>query len=349
MLVVGENAIRQMTIGGGSSTLKAQYEISPLDAISQWSCHVDYARGYVGDTSRTYDGYQAKVDLSEIRSEDELIREAVEKASLADVVIYVGGLNKIAGNEREGFDRTSYNLPYNQDCLINELVKANKNMIVVNISGNAVAMPWIKNVPAVVHMGYAGSEAGNALSDVLLGKVNPSGHLPFSWMNRLEDYPAHKLQAYKPEQSAQETYIEDIFVGYRYSDLKSSPDPLFAFGHGLSYTAFKLHDAVLTQQGNQWLVTTQVTNVGNQEGMAVVQMYVGDDKCSVQRPVKELKGFDKISLQSGETQTISFILTEQDLCYFEANAHHWVAEKGVFHVYLGLAANDIQQKLKLVY
>lgn len=349
ILVVGENAIRQMTIGGGSSTLKAQYEVSPLDAIRQWPCHVEYARGYVGDTSRTYDGYQAKVDLSEERSEEELFSEAVDKARQADVVIFIGGLNKIFGNEREGQDRIGYELPYNQSRLIEALADANKNLVVVNISGNAVEMPWADKVPAIVHMGYAGSEAGNALSDVLLGKVNPSGHLPFSWMKRLEDYPAHKLGTYTKQKDVKEEYKEDIFVGYRYTDLKNSPKPLFAFGHGLSYTTFTLHDATLVKTDDGWLVSTQVTNTGHREGKSVVQLYVGDEKCSVKRPVKELKHFEKCNLQPGETQVVQFLLTEQDLSFFAAELHQWKVEKGVFQVYIGFAADNILQKIKLVY
>ncbi|MDE5625123.1 MAG: glycoside hydrolase family 3 C-terminal domain-containing protein, partial [Muribaculaceae bacterium] len=183
VLVVGENALKMMTVGGGSSSLKVQREVSPLDGIraaAPEGITVDFARGYVGDVTGEYNGVTSGQDLSESRGADELIAEAVAKAREADYVIFVGGLNKSAGQDCEDADRASLSLPYGQDEVISALAKANPNLVVVNVSGNAVAMPWVKQVPAILQAWFLGSEAGNSIADILFGKVNPSGKLPMT-------------------------------------------------------------------------------------------------------------------------------------------------------------------------
>ena len=241
ILVVGENAVKMMTVGGGSSSLKVQREVSPLDGLKarlKGIAKVDYARGYVGDVTGAYNGVTTGQDLSESRSEDELIAEAVEKAKKADYVIVFGGLNKSDYQDCEGHDRKDYALPYAQNKLVEALAQVNSRLVFVNISGNAVAMPWIKKVPAVIQGWFIGSEAGNALASILVGDANPSGKLPFSWMQSLDHYGAHALGAYpgtwrSDEKIIDEEYKEDIFVGYRWADLHKQK-PLFPFGHGLS-------------------------------------------------------------------------------------------------------------------
>ena len=246
ILVVGENAIKMMTVGGGSSSLKVQKEILPLDGIKARfaEAEVDFARGYVGDTIQSYDGVTVGRSLYDLRSAEELTAEAVAKAKDADVVIFIGGLNKSNYQDCEGHDRQTYGLPYGQDQLIEALVKANPNLVYVNISGNAVAMPWADKVPAIVQGWFVGSESGEALASVLAGDVNPSGKLPFTWYARLEDCGAHATGSYpgtwrEGHQIIDETYKEDIFVGYRWTD-KQQIKPLFPFGYGLSYTTFQV-------------------------------------------------------------------------------------------------------------
>ncbi|MBQ3993143.1 MAG: glycoside hydrolase family 3 C-terminal domain-containing protein, partial [Bacteroidaceae bacterium] len=247
ILVVGENAIKMMTVGGGSSSLKAQHEISPLQGLKErlaGKVEIDYARGYVGSTRTSYNGVSTKEDLNETRSAAELRAEAVEKAKGADYVILFGGLNKSSYQDSEGHDRKQMELPYAQDSLIVALAQANKRLVYVNISGNAVCMPWKKQVPAIVQGWFIGSEAGHALASVLVGDVCPSGKLPFTWPNSLQEVGAHALNTYpgtwrEDKKIIDEEYKEGIFVGYRWAD-RQKTKPCFAFGHGLSYTTFQI-------------------------------------------------------------------------------------------------------------
>ena len=238
ILVVGENAIKMMTVGGGSSSLKVQKEILPLDGIRARfaNAEVDYARGYVGDTVQSYNGVTVGRSLYEMRSKEELLQEAVEKARQADVVIFVGGLNKSDHQDCEGHDRQSYDLPYAQNEVVAALAAVNPRLVYVNVSGNGAVLPWLDKVPAVVQGWFIGSEAGEAIASVLAGDVNPSGKLPFTWYARLEDCGAHALGTYpgtwRPDhQIIDEEYKEGIYVGYRWTD-KKGIKPTFAFGHG---------------------------------------------------------------------------------------------------------------------
>lgn len=340
ILVVGENAIKMMTVGGGSSSLKVQKEILPLDGIKARfaEAEVDFARGYVGDTIQSYDGVTVGRSLYDLRSAEELTAEAVAKAKDADVVIFIGGLNKSNYQDCEGHDRQTYGLPYGQDQLIEALVKANPNLVYVNISGNAVAMPWAHKVPAIVQGWFIGSEAGEALASVLAGDVNPSGKLPFTWYARLEDCGAHATGSYPGtwrdgHQIIDETYKEDIFVGYRWTD-KQQIKPLFPFGYGLSYTTFKVSNLradkkEMTDDG-QLTVTADVKNVGSVAGAEVLQLYISDTKSSQPRPVKELKGFKKVYLEPGETQQVSFIIDRSALSFYDEKTGAWTAEPGEF-------------------
>ena len=351
--VIGENAIKMMTVGGGSSSLKAKYEISPLDGIKKrigTQAEVVYARGYVGDANGSYNGVVTGQDLSEKRSADELLAEACAVAKTADYVIFIGGLNKSENQDSESADRLSLNLPYNQDKLIDELAKLNKNLVVVNISGNAVAMPWVNKVPAIVQGWFLGTEAGNALAAVLVGDANPSGKLPFSFPVKLEDNAAHKLGEF-PGKNHQVTYNEGIFVGYRWFD-KQNIKPLFSFGHGLSYTTFEYGKVTADKKGmassDKITFTVNVKNTGKREGSEVVQLYISDLKSSLPRPAKELKGFEKVSLKPGETKAVSFTIDNSALSFFDANKHAWVAEPGDFDALIGASSTDIKSKVGFV-
>jgi beta-glucosidase len=350
ILVVGENAIKPMTVGGGSSSLKAKYEIAPLDGIMKrmgTQAEITYARGYVGDPTSEYNGVKLKRDLHDSRSAAELIGEATKLAKDADVVIFIGGLNKSDGQDSEGNDRKALNLSYGQDNVIAELAKANKNLIVVNISGNAIAMPWINDVPAIVQSWYNGTESGTALASILAGDANPSGKLPFTFPVKLDDNGAHKLGDY-PGLNKEATYHESIFVGYRWID-KEKIKPLFPFGHGLSYTTFEYGKASadnkeMTADGKISFYVS-VKNTGNREGAEVVQLYISDLKSSLPRPVKELKGFEKVNLKPGEEKTVTFTIDKTALSFFDDKKHDWVAESGDFEALIGVSATDIKSKI----
>lgn len=344
--VIGENAIKMMTVGGGSSSLKAVHEVLPLNGIKNrvgTGAKVLYARGYVSDDYKDQDGLSA-ADITDKRSAQELLTEALKIAGQADVVIFIGGLNKHNGQDCEGNDRKEYGLPYGQDALIEALAKTNKNLVVVLISGNAMAMPWVKQVPTIVQDWYLGSEAGNSLADVLFGDVNPSGKLPFTFPVRLEDNAAAAMGQYPGDKDV--AYNEDIFVGYRYADTKGVK-PLFAFGHGLSYTTFKYGKLTADKKKTTGDITFTITvqNTGKRDGAEVVQLYIHDEQSSLPRPYKELKGFQKVFLKAGEAKTITFHISKNDLSFFQPEQHAWIAEKGVFKALVGASSADIKSEV----
>ena len=362
ILVVGENAIKMMTVGGGSSSLKAKYEVSPLDglksALEPMGVKVSYERGYVGDASGSYNGVTTGQDLSEKRSASQLISDAAAAAKNADMVIFIGGLNKSDHQDAEGADRLSYDLPYGQDDVISALLEANSNLVVVNISGNAVAMPWADKVPAIVQDWYIGSEAGNSLADVLTGKVNPSGKLPFTFPVALSDGPLKTAEQFPGVSTGEnmgmfpitkETYSEGVFVGYRWYDSKDV-EPLFPFGYGLSYTTFeygepKADSASMTENG-KITFTIPVTNTGSVAGAEVVQLYISDTEASVERPEKELKGFGKIKLEPGQTGNLTMTIDSSALSFFDEASHSFVCEKGEFTAHFASSSRDVRKSLK---
>jgi len=359
VLVVGENAIKMMTVGGGSSSLKAQREISPLDGLKarlKDVATVEYERGYVGDTTGAYNGVTTGQNLTDTRSRQQLIADAVAKARKDDYVIIVGGLNKSDYQDCEGHDRKEYGLPYGQDELVEALAKVNRRVIFVNISGNPVAMPWHDRVAAIVQAWYGGSESGEALADVLTGDVCPSGKLPFTWPQRLEDVGAHALKTYPGtwrdgHKIIDETYSEGVYVGYRWTETNHIR-PLFAFGHGLGYTTFKLSDLRLSSStltaADSLTVTVNVRNTGHRAGAETVQLYIHDDKCSVDRPVKELKGFAKVALQPGESKDVKIVIGRDALSFYDEKQGAWTAEPGTFTALVGNASDNIVLKRSFI-
>lgn len=348
--VIGENAVKMMTVGGGSSSLKVQHECSPLEGIRAAvgdKVEIVYERGYVGDVGGTFDGVDTGQDLSESRTEAQLVADAVAAAREADAVLFFGGLNKAGNQDCEGSDRLHLELPYAQDKVIEALADANPNMAVVIVSGNAVAMPWIGKVNTVVEAWYSGSQAGHAIADVLFGKVNPSGKLPFTFPVKLEDNGAHAMGAYQPGDLSVE-YKEGLYVGYRWAD-KHDVEPLFPFGHGLSYTDFTYGKAkcrkTSVKAGAVVKVSVDVTNSGDVAGKEVVQLYIGDEESALERPVKELKGFRKVYLEPGQTKTVTFGITPDDLKYFDDVQHDWVLEPGRFTAYVGSSSRDIRTEV----
>lgn len=350
--VIGENAIKMMTVGGGSSSLKVKYEISPLDGLKKrigTQAEVVYARGYVGDASGDYNGVVSGQNLADSRSAQELKTEALKAAKDADIVIFVGGLNKSDFQDSEGNDRKGLELPYNQNELITELAKVNKNLVYVNVSGNAVAMPWINQVPGIVQGWFLGTEAGTALASVLVGDVNPSGKLTFTFPVKLADNAAHSVGQFPGGDEVK--YTEGLFVGYRWAE-KKNVKPLFSFGHGLSYTTFAYGKVTANKKemaaGDKITFSVKVKNTGKRDGQEIVQLYINDVKSSLERPVKELKGFEKVTLKAGEEKTVTFTLDKSALSFFDDKKHDWVAEPGDFEAIIGASSSDIKSKVKFI-
>jgi len=348
ILVVGENAIKRMTIGGGSSSLKVKYEISPLAGIKSLaspSSEITFSMGYASPAVAEQDVVGAKADTTTYDAAA-IHAAAVEAAKAADVVIYIGGLNKNDGQDCEGNDRASMDLPYEQDALINDLADVNKNIVVVLLSGNAVSMPWINKVPSVLEAWYAGSEAGNALASILFGDTNPSGKLPFTFPVSLADCGAHALGEY-PGDGTDVHYNEGLNIGYRYTD-KQKKAPLFPFGFGLSYTTFKVNQVKLSDKHISKTgpieVQATVTNTGDRAGKEVIQLYISDKKCSVERPIKELKGFTKVALAPGESTVVTFKIDESMLRFYSVKDHAWISEPGKFEAIIATSAEDIVAK-----
>lgn len=361
ILVVGENAVKMMTVGGGSSSLKVQREVSPLDGIRNLvasinpTAIVEYQRGYVGDVTGELDGVSTGQNLNESRSPEQLIADAVAAAADADYVIFFGGLNKAPYQDCEGNDRKTYDLPYDQDKVISALAKANSRLVVVGISGNSFAMPWKGEVNAIVQGWFLGSEAGNALADVLTGVANPSGKLPFTWTKTLNDVGAHALNTYpgtwrEGKDIIDEEYAEGVFVGYRWTD-KKKITPEFAFGHGLSYTTFELSSlrasGDLSGENGTMTFTVNVKNTGSREGAEVVQLYVHDDKASVERPYKELKGFAKVSLKPGESRDVEITIDRRALSFWDETTNGWKVEPGKFTILVGNASDNLTLKTNI--
>ena len=338
ILVVGENATRSLTQGGGSSELKTLRDVSPLDALrALYGDKIDYAQGYSSGRA-LYD----HVDPVAPELLAQLKAEALEKAKAADLIIFIGGLNKNNKQDCENSDRESYDLSFGQNGLIGELAAIQKNIMVVTFGGNAYATPWLDRVQALVHCWYLGSESGNALANVLTGKVCPSGKLPVTFAKKQNDYPSLQYgQIGYPGDGKTVEYKEGIYVGYRHFDTKGVKTQ-FPFGFGLSYTTFKYGKPQIAANGDAWTVSVDVTNTGRCEGKEIVQLYVGDEKCSVDRPKKELKNFAKVSLKPGETKTVSMDITRQDLKFWDEATHAWKAEPGKFKAYVCASAEDVR-------
>ena len=352
LLVVGENAYKMMVVGGGSSNLKTKYEVIPLDALHEaydGKASVVWERGYVGDITTDYNKVVTGQDLSESRSAAQLLADAVSAAQDASTILYIGGLNKSAYQDNEGTDREDITLPYGQDELIEALAATGKPLVVVNISGSPCAMPWAEKVNAIVQGWYGGSESGHALVDVLTGAVNPSGKLPFTMPIALADGPLKTERQYpgikeEGKEWWQEYYDEGVFIGYRWYSSKNIPVQ-YPFGHGLSYTTFEIADASVKSAGNGWTVSATVKNTGKVAGAEVVQLYISDVEASVERPVKELKGFEKVYLKPGESTRVQLTVGKEDLSFFDAASHKWVAEPGEFRALLGTSSEDIRAEL----
>lgn len=345
LAVIGDNATRLHCHGGQSSEIKPFYEISPLEGILARAgsiMNVTYAVGYEKPVMNVPEGVEPE------RPSDKLDPALVERALLAartsDAVIFVGGLNHDPKNDSESWDRRDMKLPYGQDDLLRRILAVNPRTIVVLVAGSPVEMDgWLEATPAVIQSWYSGMEGGNALAGILFGDVNPSGKLPCTFPRHLEDSPAHALGAF-PGKDGHVVYEEGLLVGYRWFDTKGI-EPLFPFGHGLSYTSFGYDKLELKEStsGHAVLdVAFELTNTGSRDGAEVVQVYVSQTKPSLPRPEKELKGFQKIFLKAGMKQTVSIPLPVDALSYYDPAKRRWVAEAGEYTIKIGSSSRDLR-------
>lgn len=354
LAVIGDNATRKHSNGGLSSEIKSVYEITPLEALrAKWGDKVDirFAQGY--EKLSTFvegsnNGQSSGSFSSKTQESDALLKEAVEVARASDVALLVCGLNH--DYDTESFDRLNMDIPYGQVELIQEVVKANPRTIVVMVAGSPLNMAAVDICsPAIVWAWFNGMEGGNALVDVLSGKVNPSGKMPFTTPVSLDQSPAHALGNF-PGRDLKVNYEEDILVGYRWFDTKGLP-VVYPFGYGLSYTTFGYSDLNTDKKAYNQEDTIQatftLTNTGNREGAEVAQLYVSDPVCSVMRPVKELKGFKKVFLKPGESQQITLDIPVSSLAFYSEAQSQFVVEPGEFILQLGASASDIKQKISI--
>lgn len=354
LAVIGDNATRKHSNGGLSSEIKAVFEVTPLGALrAKWGDKVDirFAQGY--EKLSTFvegsnNGQSSGTFSSKTQESDALLKEAVEVARTSDVALLVCGLNH--DYDTESFDRLNMDIPYGQVELIQEVVKANPRTIVVMIAGSPLNMAAVDICsPAIVWAWFNGMEGGNALVDVLSGKVNPSGKMPFTTPVSLDQSPAHALGNF-PGRDLKVNYEEDILVGYRWFDTKGLP-VVYPFGYGLSYTTFDYSnlntDKETYDQADTIQATFTLTNTGDREGAEVAQLYVSDPVCSAMRPVKELKGFKKVFLKPGESRRITLDIPVSSLAFYSEAQSQFVVEPGEFILQLGASASDIKQKISV--
>jgi len=348
--VIGDNATRKHCNGGLSSEIKALYEITPLEAIRKKfgaAVRINFAQGY--EKQSTFKEGSNTGQTSSDMVDWKLIDEAVEVAKKSEVAIIFGGLNH--DFDTESSDKQNMDLPYGQDVLIREVAKANPNTVVVIIAGSPVKLSGIVyRVPAILWSWFGGMEAGNAVADLLSGKVNPSGKLPFTLPVSLDQSPAHALGNF-PGRNLQVNYEEDILVGYRWFDTKKIV-PQFPFGYGLSYTGFSIShfstDKTSYGKGETIHAKCTIKNTGSRYGAEVAQLYVSDPVCSVLRPEKELKAFEKVFLHPGEAKTLELNVKVADLAFYDEAKKAWNVEAGEFVLHIGNSSNNISGSVKIL-
>ncbi len=366
--VIGCNAEQIHSNGGGSAEIKALYEISPLMGMKMTlggNTEVVFARGYYiperepeGEANwqeasledQKSEEYKAKIrekeewekqrEAENALKRKELLEEAVKLAASCEEVIFVGGLDHEF--DIEGRDRPDMKLPYGQEELIEALLNANPNTVLAFVAGSPIEMNRFRDkAKAIVWCYYAGMESGKALAEVLFGKINPSGKLPETFAMKYEDCVTAKNGEFGKEGRVE--FKEGIYVGYRYFE-KEKIEPAFCFGHGLSYTEFAYKDMEVSVQGKTAEVTVSVQNTGKLAGAETVQVYVADKEASVDRPIKELKGFSKVFLEPGESRKVTVSLAERDFAFYDTDQKEFVAEAGEFEILAGASAADIRLK-----
>lgn len=323
VVFIGEFAKNPRYQGAGSSHINVSHAVSAVEAAA--GKQVTYVQGY---------------DVHRSDNTEELLAEAVAAAQNARTAIIFAGLPD--SFETEGCDRDTLALPENQNALISAVAAANPNTVVVLHGGSSMELPWLEQVKAVLCMYLGGSSVGTAAVRLLYGEENPSGKLAETWPLKLADNPSYLNF---PGEDGQVDYQEDIFIGYRYYDKKAMP-VLFPFGHGLSYTSFvysDLHlDKAVMEDTDTLIVTCKVRNTGSRAGKEAVQLYVRDEVSGVRRPIRELKGFEKVYLKPGEEKEAAFTLDKRSFAYYEPKVHDWFVESGRFWVEIGASSRDIR-------
>lgn len=380
LAVIGANAATLHADGGGSAEIKALYEICPLAGLKRYlggNTQVLYAPGYyvpakakafktnwqatslddlknttVGqllrdEMGKNEDGAerdrerlaQMEQDKDEIHEKNKILFEqALALAKDADAVIFVGGLNH--DYDSEGSDRPDMKLPYEQDLLIEELLKVRKDAIITFVGGSPVEMPWRDKARAILWSYYAGMETGNAFANIIFGEVSPSGKLAETFPEKYEDCVTAKNGQFGVRDKI--SLEEGLFCGYRYFD-RERIRPAYCFGHGLSYTRFEYSDLKLKEEkGRNVKLTLSVKNIGRRAGAEVVQVYVAPIASKADRPDKELKAFAKVSLSGGRTKKVSLTLKPEDFSYFDADLHEWIADAGDYEILVGASCEDIR-------
>lgn len=348
--IIGDNATRTHCGGGLSSEIKTLYEVTPLDALRKKfgaTVKINFAQGYVKQSTFKEGVNSGQTNTGNV--DWSLIDEAVKAAGESEVVVIFGGLNH--DFDTESSDKQNMDLPYGQDVLIREVAKANPNTVVVIIAGSPVKLSGIVHrVPSILWAWFGGMEAGNAVADLLSGKVNPSGKLPFTLPVSLDQSPAHALGNY-PGRDLKVNYEEDILVGYRWFDTKKIV-PQFPFGYGLSYSEFSISNFITDKtsysKGETIRATCTIKNTGSRYGAEVAQVYVSDPVCSVMRAAKELKAFDKIFLQPGESKTVELNIKVADLAFYDEVKRAWNVEAGEFILHIGNSSRNISKSVKIM-
>lgn len=373
ILVVGDNATRKMAQGGVGAGVKALYEVTPLEGLQKalkGKAKIKYVKGYEPKPRRRW-GEKQEPDLTAWNKNAAVLRaEAVKAAKSADMVIFIGGNNREV--ETEGSDRADINLPFNQDELIEAIAAANPRIVTVMVAGAPVDLRVVnKSTKALVYSWFNGTEGGNALADVLTGKISPSGKLPFTLPVKLDDSPAYALGVFPQKAESQQSdvfvglvdngqnsrrnmqqkadadYSEGIMVGYRWF-LSKGVEPMYPFGHGLSYVPFKYSDAKAEVKGTNIEVSFSLTNQGSMTAEEVAQVYVSRPDSKVERPKYELKGFKRLSLNANETKAVTITIPIEQLRHWNEFQHAWNIEKGKLTIHIGGSSVHLPLTTELV-
>ncbi|MDN3595105.1 glycoside hydrolase family 3 C-terminal domain-containing protein [Zunongwangia endophytica] len=354
LAVIGDNAKKKNALGGFGAGVKTKREVTPLEGLKNRlpkSVNIQFAQGYEERYSKTEKAKLGDVTLSGPVTIDELdpklVEEAVNAAKNADAAIIFAGSNR--DYETEASDRASLDLPFGQKELIEKVLEANPNTIVVMIAGAPYDIDEIsQKSSALVWSWFNGSEGGNALADVLLGDVNPSGKLPWTMPKKLEDSPAHATNSFPGDETV--SYDEGILVGYRWFDTKNIA-PLYPFGYGLSYTDFNFSEIETSEkmytENDTISIHLNVENTGKLAGKEVVQVYVSKKQSSVERADKELKAFKKVEVSAGANTSVNLQLPVKELAYYDVSSKDWVVEPGTYKLKLGNSSRNILGELEI--
>lgn len=340
--VIGDNATQKQASGGFGAGVKARYEVTPLEGLKAKlgkSVNIRYAQGYKPQYAKTSNRSFGKVPTYEVN--DSLLKEAVEVARTADVVLFFAGTNREV--ETEASDRSTLSLPFGQDQLLKAIAAVNPNIVVDIVAAAPVDLTTCNQVaPAIVWSWFNGSQGGKALADVLTGTVNPSGKLPFTIPVKLDDSPAHALKTF-PGENLQTNYKEGILVGYRWFDTKQIV-PQYSFGYGLSYTSFAFTsiqtDKAQYKPSEEITISVKLKNAGKMAGYETVQLYVSDLNGNIPKANKELKAFQKVFLKVDEEKTVELKVKASDLAYFDEKAMRWVVNSGKYRLIAGSSSRD---------